>query len=186
MVTECAPEGGRQVLIQDRIAVTRSPALHPGDVQFAKAVNVPPHSPLQQLSNVVVFSQHGYRDLPSQLSGGDLDGDQFHVIIDKTLIPPSTFPAAEYPRLTAPELDRPVTRKDMSDFFVKFMETDQLGMISTAHLQVADQSKDGTFDDKCIIMAGMASTAVDAGEWLSQRFRRFLTVYDRTCTHISN
>lgn len=74
VVTEAPPEGGRKVLIKDRIVVTRSPAMHPGDIQIVNAVDVRPDSPLQKLSNVVVFSQHGSRDLPSQLSGGDLDG----------------------------------------------------------------------------------------------------------------
>jgi len=51
--------------------------MHPGDVQVVNAVNVPEHSPLKQLRNVVVFSQHGARDIPSMLSGGDLDGDLY-------------------------------------------------------------------------------------------------------------
>jgi hypothetical protein len=125
---------------------------------------VPADSPLQRLFNVVVFSQHGYRDLPSQLSGGDLDGDQFHIIFDRNLIPPSTFAAAEYPRVSAVELDRPVTRKDMSDFLVTFMETDQLGMLCNTHLQLADQSTEGAFDPRCIKLSQMASTAVDSSK----------------------
>lgn len=102
--------------------------MHPGDVQVVRAVDAPLRSPLRRLSNVIVFSQHGQRDLPSQLSGGDLDGDQYHVIFDKRLIPPVSFPPAAYPRVTAEELDHEITRKDMSDFFIKFMESDQLGM----------------------------------------------------------
>ncbi|KAK5173144.1 uncharacterized protein LTR77_003266 [Saxophila tyrrhenica] len=112
VITESSPDGGRRVLVQNRIAVTRTPALHPGDIQLVNAVDVPANSPLKELSNVIVFSQHGERDLPSQLSGGDLDGDQFHIICHPPLIPPTTFKAAEYPRLSAVELDRPVTRKD--------------------------------------------------------------------------
>lgn len=49
----------------------------------------------------------------------------------------------------------------MSDFFVTFMETDLLGMISLRHLQLADQRPIGTLDADCITLAGMASTAVD-------------------------
>lgn len=79
VVTEKSPEGGRQVLVKQCVVVTRSPAMHPGDIQVVSAVDVPHNSPLKQLSNVVVFSQHGARDLPSQLSGGDLDGDIYNV-----------------------------------------------------------------------------------------------------------
>lgn len=55
------------------VIVTRSPALHPGDIQIRKAVVPPPGHPLRSLSNCIVFSQKGDRDLPSQLSGGDLE-----------------------------------------------------------------------------------------------------------------
>ena len=113
VVTEKAPEGGRRVLLQDRVAITRSPCLQPGDVQVVKAVNVPVDSPLNALMNVVVFSQQGQRDLPSQLSGGDLDGDLFNVIFDPRLIPLTPSEPAEYPRESAVELDRPVEAKDM-------------------------------------------------------------------------
>ena len=87
--------------------------MHPGDVQVVNAVNVPEGSPLKRLSNVIVFSQHGHRDLPSQLSGGDLDGDIFSCIVDPRLIPATPYEAADYPRVSAVELDRAVTRKDM-------------------------------------------------------------------------
>lgn len=161
VVTESSPDGGQKVLLQNGIVVSRSPAMHPGDVQIVNAVDVHPKSPLKRLSNVIIFSQHGERDLPSQLSGGDLDGDQYHVIFDRRLIPPTTFPAAAYPRMTAEALDHEVTRQDMSDFLIKFMESDQLGMICNVHMQLADQLSPGTYHAFCIKLANMASTAVD-------------------------
>lgn len=88
VVTETPPEGGRKVHVQPNVIVTRSPAMHPGDVQIVNAVDVPQYSPLKQLSNVIVFSQHGSRDLPSQLSGGDLDGDLYNVIWDERYVGP--------------------------------------------------------------------------------------------------
>lgn len=161
VVTEASPAGGRKVLEKDHIVVTRSPALHPGDIQIVNAVSVRLDSPLQQLSNVVVFSQHGTRDLPSQLSGGDLDGDLYNIIYDPGLIPKEAYQPAEYPRISAQALDRNVTSKDMSDFFVTFMQNDQLGMISNRHMQLADQRELGAFDGDCKTLAGLASTAVD-------------------------
>lgn len=62
-------------LLTGEVVITRSPAMHPGDVQCVKAVDVPPDNPLKALHNLVAFSRHGERDLPSQLSGGDIDGD---------------------------------------------------------------------------------------------------------------
>ncbi|KAK5716659.1 hypothetical protein LTR15_009551 [Elasticomyces elasticus] len=161
VVTEKAPEGGRRELIRDGVFVTRSPAMHPGDIQIVNAVDVPGDSPLKKLSNVVIFSQHGERDLPSMLSGGDLDGDIYNVCWDQRLKPRFVSTPADYPKVTPLVLDRAVTAKDMSDFFVTFMETDQLGMLCNRHMQMADQLDAGTFSNECIKLAEMASTAVD-------------------------
>ncbi|OCL15167.1 RdRP-domain-containing protein [Glonium stellatum] len=154
-------KGGRRVIIRHRVIITRSPALHPGDVQLVKAVDVPPDSPLAMLNNCVVFSQHGSRDLPSQLSGGDLDGDSYNVIWDNQLIIKIVHEPADYPRVSPVDIGREVTIDDMSDFFVTFMETDQLGRISTLHQALADRHQEGTMHTDCIKLAGLASTAVD-------------------------
>jgi hypothetical protein len=148
-------------IITGRVTITRSPALHPGDVQFVNAVNVPPGSPLNALHNCVVFSQRGSRDLPSQLSGGDLDGDIYGIIYDQRLQPKTTVAPADYPRVKPLDIGRPVTERDITDFFVKFMESDQLGRIANLHVQIADQKEDGTQDPDCITLAEMHSTAVD-------------------------
>lgn len=97
--------------------------MHPGDVQVVNAVDVPADSPLHDLRNVVVFSQQGDRDLPSQLSGGDLDGDIYNIMWSPRMVPRDTFPAADYPRLLAKELDREVQLKDMREFFIDFCES---------------------------------------------------------------
>ncbi|EON67049.1 hypothetical protein W97_06166 [Coniosporium apollinis CBS 100218] len=159
-VTETA-SGGRRVLSGGKVVITRAPALHPGDVQVVKAVDVPADSPLNALHNCVVFSQHGARDLPSCLSGGDLDGDLYNVIYDPRLIPQTTYEPADYPRAKALDIGREVVRQDMTDFFIKFMETDQLGRISTLHQVLADRYVEGTLHPNCILLAELASTAVD-------------------------
>jgi hypothetical protein len=143
------------------VIITRSPALHPGDIQLATAVIVPEESPLMQLRNCICFSQKGSRDLPSKLSGGDLDGDTYHIIFDSNAQPVTPFPPADYARQKPLDLGRPVTRQDMTDFFVTFMETDQLGRICNAHKMLADQSDEGVLDHRCVLLAKMASTAVD-------------------------
>jgi len=65
---------------------TQSPALHPDDVQLVQAVILPQSSALWNLRNCIVFSQNGLRDLPSMLSGGDLDGDLYNIIYDEQLM----------------------------------------------------------------------------------------------------
>ncbi|KAI2011885.1 hypothetical protein LOZ39_004388 [Ophidiomyces ophidiicola] len=136
--------GIREILVRDRILVTRAPALHPGDVQYAKAVDVPVHSPLRKLHNCVAFSQHGKRDLPSMLSGGDLDGDLYNIIYDERLFPPRTHEPANYPKVEEKLLERQVQRDDIIDFFITFMQQDQLGRIATIHQAIADQMPEGT------------------------------------------
>ncbi|TDZ47673.1 RNA-dependent RNA polymerase 2 [Colletotrichum trifolii] len=149
-------------LLRDRsVLVTRSPALHPGDIQLVKMRTPPPGHPLLNLRNCVVFSQFGKRDLPSQLSGGDLDGDIYNVIWDEEAMPQRLYPAADYPRVTPVALGRQVEREDMANWFVDFMKSDVLGMIATRHLILSDQDSQGTLGPHCLTLAGLHSTAVD-------------------------
>jgi hypothetical protein len=73
-------EGVPRAITGKNLIITRAPALHPGDVQLVEGVSPPADSPLMDLYNCIVFSQNGSRDLPSQLSGGDLDGDRYYLI----------------------------------------------------------------------------------------------------------
>jgi hypothetical protein len=154
-------DGVSNTILGRDLIVTRAPTLHPGDIQLAEGVMPPPNSPLRKLSNCICFSQKGDRDLPSKLSGGDLDGDRYYIMWDKNARPKLTFSPADYPRQKPEELGRPVKRTDMTDFFLKFMETDQLGRIAVLHRVLADQQPFGTRDPKCITLAEMHSTAVD-------------------------
>ena len=147
-----------------RVLVTRSPALHPGDIQLAFNREPPTGHPLSELTDCIVFSQKGHRDLPSQLSGGDLDGDVYNVFWDPDLVHIpflQTFSPADYPRVPPLELDREVRASDMADFFVDFMKADQLGIVATRHMILADRHEDGTLDPDCIKLAELHSSAVD-------------------------
>jgi len=150
----------RRILVGDRIVITRAPALHPGDVQIVTAVDVPEYSSLRALHNCIVFSQRGARDLPSQLSGGDLDGDLFHIIYDQRLVPDFTVPPADYTSSGTKDLGRPVQVNDIADFFIEYMNMDRLGQISNKHKIRADKSA-GTNDPECLLLAKLASDAVD-------------------------
>lgn len=149
------------VLTSDRVVVTRAPALHPGDIQLVKAVDVELGHPLKALRNCIVFAQRGQRDLPSQLSGGDLDGDLFHIIYDERLIPDFVYQPADYAPTPSKDLGRPVEANDIVDFFIDFMKMDRLGVISNKHKIRADRKLDGTKDAECIVLAKLASDAVD-------------------------
>jgi hypothetical protein len=154
-------DGTTQAIVKKRLVISRAPALHPGDIQVVEGVNVPFGSPLEKLRNCIVFSQKGQRDLPSMLSGGDLDGDRYYVIWDEDALPKVTFTPASYPRLPPIDIGRQVESKDMNNFFLDFMQTDQLGRIAVLHRILADQKDRGTLDKDCITLAEMHSTAVD-------------------------
>jgi hypothetical protein len=66
VVTQSSLNEPRKVLTGGKVIITRSPALHPGDIRTVEAIDVPDDSPLTYLRNCVVFSQHGKRDLPSE------------------------------------------------------------------------------------------------------------------------
>lgn len=120
-------EGKPAVLTGKDLIITRSPALHPGDIQVVTAVKVPPASPMMRLRNCICFSQKGARDLPSMLSGGDLDGDLYQILFDPRARAKKTFIPADYPRPRAVDLGRRVEREDMTDFFVTFVSVSLCG-----------------------------------------------------------
>lgn len=127
--------------------VGRNPSLHPGDIRVVEAVDIPQ---LQHIRDVVVFPLNGDRDVPSMLSGGDLDGDDFFVIWDPKLLPTEWgHPPMDY---TAPkalvEKTTSIT-KSLASFFVLFMKNDRLPLIAHAHLATADYEIEGVKHPKC-------------------------------------
>ena len=138
---------GHYKVIQGICILARNPSLHAGDIRVVRAVDVPS---LHHLKNVVVFPQTGDRDIPNMCSGGDLDGDDYIVLWDKDLLPetvneqPMDF-TAEKPV----ESTKPITVRDITDFFVTHMKNDSLGRIANAHLAQADFNDSGVRASKC-------------------------------------
>ncbi|KAK6519090.1 hypothetical protein TWF281_003778 [Arthrobotrys megalospora] len=154
-------EDGKREVHMGVVAICRNPALYAGDIQIVRAVPVPYDSPLRDLQNCIVFSQQGARDLPSMLSGGDLDGDLYHIWWDPRLMPKTHVAPADFNAAPALHFDRDVTQADIGKFFLDFMENDKLGVISVAHMVHADQQPLGVNSNECITCARMASQAVD-------------------------
>ncbi|KAL0937668.1 suppressor of ascus dominance [Colletotrichum truncatum] len=150
---------GRFTCVTGLCIVGRNPSLHPGDIRVMEAVDVPE---LHHLRNVVVFPRTGDRDVPSMMSGGDLDGDDFFVMWDLDLIPDVWHqPPMNYVQPTPAVLRRDVQVKDLRAFFVRYMQNDSLALIATAHLAHADRSIQGVKDPKCLKLAALHSKAVD-------------------------
>ncbi|KAG9018986.1 hypothetical protein FRB90_007566 [Tulasnella sp. 427] len=151
--------------IRGKVLVTRSPQVHPGDVQFVEAIgSPPPKSPfaVEMFPNCVVFSSLGDRCIPSMLAGGDLDGDEYNVILNPDLFPKEEIhPPAEYPPASIKDLGRPCTINDLADWVAEYINTDILGFVADQFLQLADQSPLIARDPDCIKLAELASKAVD-------------------------
>ncbi|KAF8486749.1 RdRP-domain-containing protein [Russula emetica] len=148
--------------------ISRSPVIHPGDVQRVYAVGEPPEDKIcffRHLKNVVVLPAVGDRSLASCLAGGDLDGDTYDVYYDNPgLIPQLHWPAMEMGDSTPRTLDEDredATVDDICDFIVEYINSDVMGLLADRHIVIADQSKDGVFDDRCMKLATLCSQAVD-------------------------
>jgi RNA-dependent RNA polymerase len=127
----------RMRIIQGVCIVGRNPSLHPGDIRVVLAVENPR---LHHLKDVVVFPSTGDRPVANMLSGGDLDGDEFFVIWDRTVIPSTwNHPPMNYEAVKPTQLDRDVHVDDLKNFFVRYLKNDVLGPIAVAHLAFADR-----------------------------------------------
>ncbi|KAH8995448.1 RdRP-domain-containing protein [Lactarius akahatsu] len=148
--------------------ISRSPVIHPGDIQRVYAVGKPPDDKIcffSGLKNVVVLPAIGDRSSASCLAGGDLDGDTFDIYYDNPdlltsfIVPPAEYPPGEVWTLNERRGD--ATVEDICDFIVEFISSDVMGLLADRHIIIADQSKDGVFDDKCMKLAELCSKAVD-------------------------
>ncbi|EKM60969.1 uncharacterized protein PHACADRAFT_168316 [Phanerochaete carnosa HHB-10118-sp] len=120
-------DGTGPIYLDGRVLVTRSPTIHPGDVQVVQGIGrPPPGSPFEResLRNTLVFSVKGTRPLPSYLGGGDLDGDEYRVTMLDPLLPPRTYLPASYTPAEKKLLDRPSTMKDVADFVMEYINSD--------------------------------------------------------------
>jgi RNA-dependent RNA polymerase len=148
--------------------ISRSPLVHPGDIQRVFAIGEPPKDKLclfKNLKNCVVLPSTATtgRSLCSCLGGGDLDGDLYDIVFHAPLLPTEEVKPAEYPPGEVRETDggRPSTVDDICDFIVEYISSDILGLLSDKHLTIADQSKYGTSDTHCLKLAELCSQAVD-------------------------
>ncbi|EPQ57890.1 RdRP-domain-containing protein [Gloeophyllum trabeum ATCC 11539] len=150
--------------IKGNCIIWRSPVVHPGDVMRVYAVGKPPEDQLclfRNLVNVVVMPSQGDRSMASQLGGGDVDGDLFCVSKDPTLLPVLHVLPAAYAPVAPMTIEEDSRIEDVCDFVVEYIHSDVLGLLSDRHLIIADQSKEGTQDERCLQLAELCSRAVD-------------------------
>ncbi|EIW57530.1 RdRP-domain-containing protein [Trametes versicolor FP-101664 SS1] len=148
------PDGGEPLYVKGQVTISRSPHIHPGDVQRVRAIGKPPDDKLclfRNLRNVVVLPSVGERSLASCLAGGDVDGDEFLVIKDPTLLPTTNADPASYDAGDPRDIGRPSTIDDICNFLLEYMQSDVMGLVADQHLKIAD----------CMVLARLCSQAVD-------------------------
>ncbi|CAF1369179.1 unnamed protein product [Adineta steineri] len=150
-------------VITGKVVVTKNPCHHPGDLRVFDAVD---RAELHNLVDVIVFPQQGPRPHPNEISGSDLDGDEYVVIWLNDLIPTTPNEKAyEYDsQEEPPKMDRPITRDDINQIVMEVSEQDCLGSLSNIHLAYADKEEKGIKSKVCTDLAGWISQEVDAAK----------------------
>ncbi|CAF0900169.1 unnamed protein product [Adineta ricciae] len=168
--TEQLQDGGRRRggnreeikrIVTGKIVVTKNPCHHPGDLRTFEAVDVPK---LRHLVDCIVFPQQGARPHPNEISGSDLDGDEYAVYWHPDLMPTTeNFAPYEYDSQEKPKkLDRPITREDIRQVVLDISEQDALGRLSNLHLALTDMYSIRHKDS--IVIANAIAEEVDAGK----------------------
>ncbi|CAF0754772.1 unnamed protein product [Adineta steineri] len=148
-------------VVVGKIVVTKNPCHHPGDLRTFEAVDVPQ---LRHLVDCIVFPQNGKRPHPNEISGSDLDGDEYAVYWHPDIMPTTeNFAPYEYDSQEKPKkLDREVTRDDITHTVLDISEQDALGRLSNLHLAFTD--KFSIRHPAAIKLASAISEEVDAGK----------------------
>ena len=126
----------RRVITADRVLVTRMPCHHPGDVLLLTAVDKPC---LRHLVDCIVFPAKGRRPHPTEMSGGDLDGDEYWACWNEKIVNQvkRRYPSAEYAVPEKPKVTGEPTMEMIIDFILKILVNgDQVGVLSRRHLAV--------------------------------------------------
>ncbi|KAI9428733.1 RdRP-domain-containing protein [Lactarius indigo] len=166
----CVQESAHEdpVFLKGPCVISRSPVIHPGDVQCVYAVGEPPKDKIcffHGLKNVVVLPAVGARSLASCLAGGDLDGDTYDIYFGNPALSPiigaDPAPPFESNVWRLEDSEPNATVRDICKFIIEYINSDVMGMLANRHITITDQSKDGIFDDRCMKLATLCSKAVD-------------------------
>ncbi|XP_062225862.1 probable RNA-dependent RNA polymerase 2 [Phragmites australis] len=153
-------DDGKTAVVVGKVAISKNPCLHPGDIRVLEAV-YDPGLDARGLVDCVVFPQRGERPHPNECSGGDLDGDLFFITWDDKLIPEKIDAPMDYTATRPRIMDHVVTLEEIQKHFVDYMINDALGVISTAHLIHADRDLLKARSPECLQLAALHSMAVD-------------------------
>jgi len=155
------------LILNKKCAVTKCPCLHPGDIRLLSFKKYDPKKPetkiyqmFEDYENVLIFPSKGKRPHPNEISGSDLDGDQYFVFYDNDLCKINQVDPMDYSDNTKSLEKNNITQKDVIEFFANYSINSNLGLIADAHMAHADAR--GANDPICIELAKKFALSVDA------------------------
>jgi RNA-dependent RNA polymerase len=130
----------KPVIVKDKkVVITKNPCHHPGDIRTFIARDYPQ---LRHLQDVIVFSQQGERPATHDISGSDLDGDEYIVIWHDDLVPHETENAIPFDydvKVPSNNSKLPITRDKINEKILEIAKFDCLGQLCNLHLAFADR-----------------------------------------------
>ncbi|KPM11269.1 RNA-dependent RNA polymerase 1-like protein [Sarcoptes scabiei] len=151
---------GETVILDNvEVMITKFPCLSLGDVRKFKARNL---SSLSHVKDCVVFPAKGDRPHTDEISGSDLDGDEYAILWEIDLIfPGPNHQAMSYKPAQPLTLDHDITFDDIVDFVCDYFIKSNIGVIANSHLMFSDFHPKGLRSDECQIIANEYSVALD-------------------------
>eukprot|EP00828_Plagiopyla_frontata_P043393 TRINITY_DN6753_c0_g2_i1.p1 TRINITY_DN6753_c0_g2~~TRINITY_DN6753_c0_g2_i1.p1 ORF type:complete len:522 (+),score=59.67 TRINITY_DN6753_c0_g2_i1:290-1855(+) len=141
-VTICQDNTTEIEYISGKVCITKNPCIHPGDIRVVTAINnEKTRKGFAHLINCVVFPQKGNIPLTCQISGSDLDGDQYFVTWDERLLPAKNCQPLNYDedkKFAPPQQQEKIQQSDYLDFFFEYQNSDNLGSIANSHQAFAN------------------------------------------------
>ncbi|CAF1045461.1 unnamed protein product, partial [Didymodactylos carnosus] len=148
---------GKLRIVEGDVLVTKNPCLYPGDFRKLTAVNVPQLR--EYIRDCIVFPVNGPRPHSNEISGSDLDGDQYWVYWGKDFHINQVVPPLSYTPADKTEVPR-ITHELIIDHIVNTFGTAKQGLICDIHLAVANII--GVRSEQCKSLAELFARAVDA------------------------
>ena len=158
------------LILNKKCSVAKCPCLHPGDIrtlEFKKYIpgneETKKYQIFEQYENVLIFPQKGKRPHPNELSGSDLDGDNYFIFYDSDLVPQRTVEPMNYnfDNIKKKTKDK-ITLKHVIKYFAQYTNLNNLGIIGDAHLAQSDNDPNGADGRIPRQIAEKFSRAVDA------------------------
>ncbi|CAF1087992.1 unnamed protein product [Didymodactylos carnosus] len=146
-------------VVKGTVLVTKNPCLYPGDIRKLEAVDV---LILRHCSrDCIVFPVTGSRPHSDEISGSDLDGDQYWVYWGNDLkinhpIEPLSHSSAE--KLTVPN----ITNEMVIDYYLDMFQSKWYSLIADVHMVLSDKMEQGTQSKECVELATLFYRAIDS------------------------